>query len=162
MELLEHKTWQFIANNERNHTYQSIFHDYKNYIEDFEIGANADVIGEKYFYFNVCIDEIMEMFNEMILSGYSSLMTNYSFIIFLFKKQLFNKKINEYEAKNIFNKYIGKVIPVSNRWAMNKFDITESEFVLKLSNYNKKNTDEENNFVYDTFLEFIKELKYSW
>jgi hypothetical protein len=93
--------------------------------------------------FDLCIDEIVELFFEMDISEYSDNITDfYAFVIFFFKKSLFNKQVDKYEAMNIFNDFLDD----------------ESEFTQKLINCKKT----EDDFVHTQFIKFLERLNYSW
>lgn len=97
-----------------------------------------------------CVDEIMQMFNEMTFSRHSNNLTDfYAFVVFFFKKQLFNKHISIGEAEIIYAKYFKPVGRV------------ETEFLKKLTIY-KSLDDDGQDYVYHTLLGYLKDLKISW
>lgn len=137
-------TWEFIVQSEKGFGYKRIFHDYDLYVikDNYEGIELANILGSRYFLFDLCIDEIVELFNEMALSKYSNNMTDfYAFIMFFFKKSLFNKQVEREVADDIYNKYF-----------------KENEFIIDMISYK----DTESDFVYSTFLRLLEDLKYSW
>lgn len=152
-------TWNTITESEKNFHYKNIFSNYDLYVcADYNELDLANIVGSRYFLFDLGIDEIVELFNEMTISGYSNNMTDfYTFIMFFFKKSFYNKNVTREEADKIWRKYFGNVIKI-NEYHSVKYKQETSEFISKLISYK----DTEDDFVYKTFLKYLEDLKYSW
>lgn len=153
-------TWDKITQTEKVFAYKNIFHDYDLYVSDTTLDQIdlGKILGKRYFMFDLCIDEIMELFNEMTISGYSNNMTDfYSFVIFFFKKSFFNKKISREEADDIYQKYIGQ-ITISQKYNLTRYEQKNTEFINELIKY--KNT--ESDLVYKTLIKLLEDLNYEW
>ena len=94
----------------------------------------------------------------MTISKYSNNLTDfYAFIIFFFKKSLYNNQITRDEAEIIWIRYIGQVNKTTKH-SNTIYEQKNSEFVTKLISYK----DTEDGFVYKTLLAYLQDLKYSW
>lgn len=163
LQLEEYKTFDFIRK-ETSFSLKSTLHTYVRYCE--EHGSIQDVVdfaenvGQRYFIFDICSDEIMEMFSEAVCNrNYNSLTDSYSFITFLFKKALFNEQITVEEAKTIYRKYIGTEQYDNYNRLMSSPKPTK--FVLELTSYKHgKSSEEVEEYVYNTMYEFVQDLGY--
>jgi len=154
-------TWEILTNSERRFTFKSIFHDYDSYVVNQELTQQEliEVLGPKYFVYDLCFDQIVELFNEMTMSRNSNSLTDfYSFMIFLFKIQLYNKRITNVEAILIYNTYIAEVSTTAKNSTITYHEET-SDFIMELISY-KNTTEEKEEFVYSVFLNYLKDLKY--
>lgn len=154
--------WEILANSERRFTFKSIFHDYDNYIVNQDLSQDnlIEILGAKYFIHDLYFDQIVELFNEMTISRNSNGLTDfYSFMIFIFKIQLYNKIINRDEAILIYNTYIAKVSTTVKNNSMIYHEET-SDFIMELISY-KNTTEEKEEFVYSTFLNYLTDLKFN-
>lgn len=154
--------WETLANSERRFTFKSIFHDYDNYIVNQDLSQDnlIEILGAKYFIHDLYFDQIVELFNEMTISRNSNGLTDfYSFMIFIFKIQLYNKIINRDEAILIYNTYIAKVSTTVKNNSMIYHEET-SDFIMELISY-KNTTEEKEEFVYSTFLNYLTDLKFN-
>lgn len=160
LNLEECKTFDFIRR-ETSFSLKSTIHNYERFcvengsIED--VVEFAENVGPRYFIFDICSDEIMQMFSNAVCNkNYNSLTDSYSFITFLFKKAFYNEQINVEEAKNIYRKYFGNEIVEKN-----KKQLVPTKFVLELTTYKHgKVTEEVEEYVYKTMYEFVQELGY--
>lgn len=153
-------TWDKITQSEKGFSYKNIFHDYDLYVTDATLNEVelGNIIGSRYFMYELCIDEIMELFNEMTISNYSNNMTDfYSFVLFLFKKSFFNKKITREEAEYIYKTYIGAVT-ITKKYNTTQYSQENTEFTKELIKYKTTESD----FVYKTLIKLLEELKYEW
>ena len=158
-------TWEFFAKNELSVKHKTIFHVYDTYITsgNFKHDEILNIVGAKYFmHTEICLDEIMKLVNDMFIDNHANGLTDYySFLIFLFKKQLFNKNVTREKADLLFNKYIAVVKPFINKYGRtidNEFVSTPTDFIMKLTT-SKGNTDHEE-LIHSTLLEYFKELKF--
>ena len=151
--------WNTITQEEKSFSYKTIFSNYDLYVCGYwDKQELCNIVGSIYFMFDLTIDEIVELFNEMTISPYSNNMTDfYAFVMFFFKKSLYNKQITRDEADSIWRKYFGNVSKVV-KYRLTKYEQETSGFITKLISY--KTT--EDDFVYDTFLKYLEELGYEW
>lgn len=156
-------TWNEICTLRPSVNIYRAIHDYQLYIieQELDLVDLCDILGYKYFQDDMCLDEIMQQFNEMTFSKYSHSLTDfYLFTIFFFKKQLYNKRITLAEAKAIHKKYLKPIVyNFVNKYNKNETKHHETEFVTKLIEY--KNSDDENqDYVYTTFLQYLRDLNF--
>ena len=157
-------TWNEICESRSSVNIDRAIHDYKLYIIEQELDLTdlCDILGYKYFQDEMCLDEIIEQFNNMILSKYVYFLTDmYLFVIFFFKKQLYNKKISLDEAKVIHKKYL-KPMPYNfvNEYKKNETKYRETEFVTKMVLYkNAEHLDQD--YVYETFYQYLQDLNFN-
>lgn len=157
----EYKSFDFIKK-ETSFKLDSILHSYSSYVEDDgsvkDLEEFAGFVGKRYFLFEICTDEIMEMFSHAVYDkNYNSLTEGYGFITFLFKKAFFNEQITSDEAVRIHRKYFG--IETINKYGYS--NLKPTEFILKLTSYKPSDSTEEvEDYVFKTLLEFVQELGY--
>lgn len=159
--------WEDITSNESVFGYGTILHNYDRYVaeidDEFEL---ANIVGTRYFTEEYAMDEIMQMFAEMITSPRcNSLTHNLAFAYFFIKKALYTKMITREEFVDIFRTYFGTCTIATGYQRGGTYDYTplkHTDFINKLTrcNRNSLNTVEEDDMVYDTFLKLIIACKY--
>ena len=164
--LLENKNWEYICASERSLTYKSIFHNYDLYVTQIDdIAELSEIIGHSYFIFDICTDEIVEMFNEMTSRDHTNgLVHHMAFITFLFKKALYTKQISREVAVNIYKQFIGypNAIYTHDGIFANDYNIKYTDFINKLITYGKSDDVEADDYVYGTLLGFLAACNYEW
>lgn len=159
---MEEIRWQDICNDSLN--IDKTLSDYRNYVliepEDEEEALHRiSCIGKHYFYRDLYIDEIIGMFNDILLQGYGG-REIVGFLFHLFKKQLFNKKIDEYEALAIHNKYFAITIHnVEYPGTLKNIKYKASDFLKKIFVYKKDTDDQE---TWDNLIQLLTKLKFEW
>lgn len=144
-------TWDKLLEFESNADLKKSLFDADLYIYEHNLTLNELCQNLGYGYFipdiDLCLDEIVWMFNEMTFSRYSNNLTDfYTFVAFFFKRQLFNKNISVNEGQLIYEKYfkpVGKV---------------ETEFLEKLTTF-KSLDDVGQDYVHGMLLQYFKDLK---
>ena len=152
-------TWNLITNSEKGFRYERIFGDYERYFNgDWSDVELANIVGSRYWQFNLSIDEIIELFNEMTTSRYSNGFTdNVAFVMFFFKKALYNGRITLEEGKHIWKEFLGSYdkLTIYGRTVHTQ---VESEWVLGLISYKTTECDK----VYKNFIKYLEKLNYEW
>lgn len=162
--------WETIATNESNIQYGSILHQYDRYVTEidnhYELG---EVVGRTYFMQDFGVDEIMELFTSMVISGRTNgLVHHIAFVYFFLKKSFYNKMITRDEFRDIFQRYFGSC---QHEYTNTKSGVIKSEYKftqLQPTDFLKKlitcgkgnNTDQEEDMVYTTMLKLVQELNY--
>lgn len=157
-------SWYNISKTQSSVDIERAIRECKLYVYEQELHSEdlCDILGHEYFFNKLYIDEIMEQFVEMVQSDKVSMLKDgYSFVTYFFKCQLYTKQITIEEANEIYQIYFKpKIYQVSLEGYKNLKDTKceETKFVSNLVKY-KVLDDEGQDYVYDTLLQYLKDLK---
>ena len=153
-----YKNWEYLSQDSLD--LKKVFHDYKRYVDNTDIEEKISCLGFKYFIYDYSINEVAELFNLMLESGVGG-QSIYGLLSYLFKTQLFNKRITIEEAKFIHKKYFGvpqRVChPIKGFYMYDRF--IDTEFIKKIFVYKIDTDDQE---TWDIFIQYLKDLKFSF